>query len=68
MTITVTITHNGASLQVSGTYYRARDGKVSFWYELIRQDKTLEAATTTLIGQIREKTGTPFFFGEPFAQ
>ncbi len=48
--------------------YRARDGKVSFWYELIRQDKTLEAATTTLIATIREKTGTPFFFGEPFAQ
>lgn len=47
--------------------YRARDGKVSFWYELIRQDKTLEAATTTLIAKIREKTGTPFFFGDPFA-
>ena len=47
--------------------YRARDGKVSFWYELIRQDKTLEAATTTLIKTIREKTGTPFFFGDPFA-
>lgn len=46
--------------------YRARDGKVSFWYELIRQDKTLEAATTTLITAIRDKTGTPFFFGNPF--
>ncbi|WP_455275108.1 DUF2303 family protein [Ralstonia thomasii] len=48
--------------------YRARDGKVGFWYELIRQDKTLEAATVTLINTIREKTGTPFFFGQPFAQ
>ncbi|MGT2507887.1 DUF2303 family protein [Cupriavidus basilensis] len=46
--------------------YRVREGKLTFWYELIRQDKTLEAATTSLIATIREKTGTPFFFGEPF--
>lgn len=48
--------------------YRVRDGKLTFWFELIRQDKVLEDATQTLIAQIREKTGTPFFFGEPFAQ
>lgn len=48
--------------------YRVRDGKLTFWFELIRQDKVLEAATQTLIAQIREKTGNPFFFGEPFAQ
>lgn len=47
--------------------YRVRDGKLAFWYELIRQDKVLESATQTLIAQIREKTGTPFFFGDPFA-
>lgn len=46
--------------------YRVRDGKLSFWFELIRQDKVLEAATTTLIEQIRTATGSPFFFGEPF--
>lgn len=48
--------------------YRVRDGKLTFWFELIRADKVLEAATQTLIGVIREKTGTPFFFGEPFVQ
>lgn len=48
--------------------YRIRDGKLHFWYELIRQDKTLEAATKTIIATVREKTGSPFFFGEPFAQ
>lgn len=47
--------------------YRVRDGKLTFWYELIRQDKTLEAATKTVIDMIREKTGSPFFFGDPFA-
>lgn len=47
--------------------YRVRDGKLTFWFELIRQDKVLEDATSTLIGQIKEKTGTPFFFGNPFA-
>jgi uncharacterized protein YfdQ (DUF2303 family) len=46
--------------------YRVREGKLTFWFELIRQDKVLEAATGTLIGVIREKTGNPFFFGEPF--
>lgn len=48
--------------------YRVRDGKLTFWFELIRPDKVLEAATTTLIQIIREKTGNPFFFGEPFVQ
>lgn len=47
--------------------YRVRDGKLAFWFELIRTDKVLEAATHTLITQIREKTGHPFFFGNPFA-
>lgn len=46
--------------------YRVRDGKLAFWFELIRQDKVLEAAATTLITEIRDKTGQPFFFGEPF--
>lgn len=46
--------------------YRVRDGVLKFWFELIRQDKVLEAATQTLITTIREKTGNPFFFGNPF--
>lgn len=48
--------------------YRVREGKLAFWFELIRQDKVLEAATQTLITQIRDETGNPFFFGEPFLQ
>lgn len=47
--------------------YRARDGKVNFWFELIRSDKVLEAATKTLIEKIKAETGLPFFFGNPFA-
>lgn len=47
--------------------YRVRDGKLTFWFELVRQDKVLEAATATLIALVREQTGNPFFFGEPFA-
>lgn len=46
--------------------YRVRDGRLTFWFELIRPDKVLESATQTLIAQIREKTGNPFFFGLPF--
>lgn len=44
-----------------------RDGKLTFWYELIRQDKVLEAATKTLIEKIRDETQKPFFFGNLFA-
>lgn len=47
--------------------YRVRDGKLTFWYELIRADKVLEAATKTLIEHIRMKTGFPFFFGDAFS-
>lgn len=47
--------------------YRVRDGKLTFWFELIQQDKVLESATSTLIEQIRTGTGNPFFFGNPFA-
>lgn len=46
--------------------YRVREGKLTFWYELVRQDKVLESAAETLVEKIRAKTGSPFFFGEPF--
>jgi len=48
--------------------YRQKEGKLTFWYELIRQDKVLEDATLTLIKKIRDTTGNPFFFGDPFAK
>ncbi|MDR1661244.1 MAG: YfdQ family protein [Azoarcus sp.] len=47
--------------------YRVKEGRLFLWYELIRPDKVLKAASETLIATIREKTGTPFFFGNPFA-
>lgn len=47
--------------------YRARDGKVIFWFELIRPDKALEDATKYLIEKVRTETGNPFFYGNPFA-
>jgi len=59
---------NGDAYQVDARLrYRVRDGRLTFHYELIRQDKVLEAAASTVIQQIREQTGSPFFFGEPFA-
>lgn len=45
--------------------YRVREGKLTFWYELIRADKILEDATETLIGKIIESTGVPLYFGRP---
>jgi uncharacterized protein YfdQ (DUF2303 family) len=48
--------------------YRVNGPKLAFWYELIRPDKVLEAAATDIIKTIRDKTGHPFFFGDPFAR
>lgn len=60
---------NGDAYQLHARLrYRVREGKLTFWFELIRKDKVLEAATQTLIKQIREQTGNAFFFGEPFAK
>ncbi|QCP51773.1 DUF2303 family protein [Trinickia violacea] len=59
---------NGDAYQIDARLrYRVRDGKLTFYYELIRHDKVLEAAATTVISTIKEKTGNPFFFGDPFA-
>lgn len=43
--------------------YRAKQGILAFWYELIRPDKVLEDATATMIDQIRTETDVPFYFG-----
>lgn len=37
--------------------YRLRDGKVSFWYELIRPDRVHQAAAVELIDEIRKGIG-----------
>lgn len=45
--------------------YRIREGKLTFWYEMIRPDKVLEAATKQMIDTIKTGTGIPFYFGHP---
>ncbi|EEO27690.1 DUF2303 family protein [Oxalobacter paraformigenes] len=47
--------------------YRHREGKVEFWYELVRPDLVMKAATDTIIERIKAECGQPFFFGNPFA-
>lgn len=48
--------------------YRLKQGVLTFWYELIRQDKVLEDAARTLTTSIKEATGFPLFHGKPFAK
>jgi len=43
--------------------YRVRDGRLIFWYELIRSDKVLEHATKGLIDKIKTETEVPLFIG-----
>lgn len=45
--------------------YRVRDGKLTFWYELIRPDKILEAAAKEIVEAVRTGTDIPFYFGNP---
>lgn len=48
--------------------YRQRDGKLAFWYELIRADLVMEHSARALVENIRTRAGLPFFFGSPFAK
>lgn len=47
--------------------YRVREGKLSFWYELIRADKVMEAAAHSIVAKIAEATQRPIFLGNPFS-
>lgn len=66
--IGIPVFRNGDAYRVDARLrYRVRDAKLTFTYELNRFDKVLEAAANGVIATIREKTGNPFFFGDPFA-
>ncbi|HRO60246.1 MAG TPA: DUF2303 family protein [Burkholderiaceae bacterium] len=56
---------NGEAYRIDARLrYRVRDGKVSFWFELLRPDLVFESSARTLIEQIRKNTTeVPFFFG-----
>lgn len=57
---------NGASYRLDARLrYRIRDGKLSFWYELLREDKVLEDAARAEITTIGEQTGIKVLQGNP---
>lgn len=45
--------------------YRTREGKLTFWYELIRADKVFKAAAQNMINEIKIGTEFGFYFGDP---
>ena len=45
--------------------YRERDGKVTFWFELIRHDRVYRAAAMAEINEIEERTEISPIFGRP---
>jgi uncharacterized protein YfdQ (DUF2303 family) len=64
----IPVFRNGDAYRIDARLrYRVRDGKLTFTYELVRFDKVLEAAAEGMIQVIRDQTGNPFFFGDPFA-
>ena len=59
----------GAAYQVEARLkYKLREGRLSFWYELTRPDKTLEDAALSITAAIQSGTGFPMFHGNPFAK
>lgn len=57
---------NGDAYQITARLrYRVREGKLTFWYELIRSDKVLEDATKTLINKIKTDTNVKLYYGRP---
>lgn len=45
--------------------YRQEDGRLSFWYELVRADRVFKQAIEDKIALIREATGFTFLYGKP---
>lgn len=45
--------------------YRERDGKLTFWYELIREDRVFRAAVNDMLAVIVNGTGVPIIYGTP---
>lgn len=45
--------------------YREKEGKVSFWYELIRPDRVFKNAVKDELTRIKEETGFPVVAGKP---
>ncbi|WP_157669320.1 DUF2303 family protein [Chitinibacter sp. GC72] len=46
--------------------YRIRDGKLTFWYELVRTDKVLKKASEDIVGEIKTGSGFPILAGKAF--
>jgi uncharacterized protein YfdQ (DUF2303 family) len=45
--------------------YREKDGKVTFWYELIRADRVFKSAVADELARIKTATGFPVISGKP---
>lgn len=57
---------NGSNFRIDARLrYRVRDGKLTFWFELIREDKVLQAAAEEEIAKIAEATSLTVLQGNP---
>jgi uncharacterized protein YfdQ (DUF2303 family) len=45
--------------------YREKDGKVIFWYELVRADRVFQTAAREVIQRIKDETAVTVLFGTP---
>lgn len=55
----------GAGYQMEARLkYKLSQQKLTLWYELVRPDLVLDAATESLIKQIQDAVGRPVFFGD----
>lgn len=57
---------NGSNFRIDARLrYRVRDGRLTFWFELIREDKVLQAAAEEEIAKIADATGLIVLQGNP---
>lgn len=54
---------DGAYAMEARLRYRTREGKLTFWFELIRPERVLEDAAKQIIEKIKAGTGRPMFLG-----
>jgi uncharacterized protein YfdQ (DUF2303 family) len=64
--IGVPVFWNGSAYGVEARLrYRIREGRVEFWYELIRPDKVFEQAAREIIARVDAGVPFPLFHGNP---
>lgn len=66
--IVIPVFRNGPLYRIAARLrYRKNGGRLTFWYELWRTDRTFDAAFKEAVERVQVETDLPVFFGKPEA-